>query len=70
MNNAQITGGIGISGLCFLWGIVTQCLNWAGVLHWSWYACWGPTICIIALWCIALLITLLIAIIAVVVRRR
>ena len=62
MNDKRVTSGIGISGLCVLWGIVTQCLNWAGVLQWPWYACWGPVLIITGLWVIAIIIVILIAV--------
>ena len=69
MNDTRLASGIGLSGVCFLWGIVTQCLNWAGVFHWPWYACWGPMLCIIGLWVIALLFVVLIGIITALIRR-
>ena len=45
MNNSDNTptrGGIGLTGLALLWGLITQALSWAGVIDWPWYAMWGP----------------------------
>lgn len=62
MECKQVTG-ISFSGLCLLWGIVTQCLNWANVIQWPWYAIWGPMVFIIAAWILAVIIAIIIAIV-------
>jgi hypothetical protein len=48
-NNSAKTGGIGLSGLTLLWGLVTQALSWAGVISWPWVAIWGPFLAILAI---------------------
>ena len=59
--------GIGIGGLCFLWGIVTQCLNWAGVVNWPWEAIWGPFLFFIGILLVWLVVGIIIFLI---VRNR
>jgi len=46
-----------------LWGIVTQCLNWANIIQWPWYAIWGPILFIIGAWIIAIVVAFIIALI-------
>lgn len=70
MNDKQLAGGIGLGGLCFLWGIITQCLNWAGILQWPWYAIWGPIAVLIGIWAVALFAVLIIAVIAALIGRK
>ena len=62
--DTKTTSGIGISSLCLLWGIVTQCLNWANVIQWPWYAIWGPVLFIISIWVITIIVAIVIALIA------
>ncbi len=62
--DTRTTSSIGISSLCMLWGIVTQCLNWANILQWPWYAIWGPILFIIGAWIIAIIVAIIIALIA------
>lgn len=62
--DTKTTSSIGISSLCMLWGIVTQCLNWANVIQWPWYAIWGPILFIIGAWIIAIIVAFIIALIA------
>lgn len=70
MNDTAKIGGIGISSLCLLWGIVTQCLSWAGVLQWPWFAIWGPVLFIVGIWVIAFIVAILVAAVAVLINRR
>ena len=60
----KTTSGLGISSLCLLWGIVTQCLNWANIIQWPWYAIWGPTLFVVVVWILAFIIAIIIALIA------
>lgn len=61
MNNGSAAAGVSFTGLCMLWGLVTQCLSWAGVLQWPWYAIWGPFLFTLALWVLCIIIAILIA---------
>ena len=70
MNNRNSsTTSLGISGLCLLWGIVTQCLSWAGVVTWPWYAIWGPILFVFAIWALAVVLSFIIALISYLVVR-
>ncbi len=51
--------GISAFGIVVLYGIVTQCLHWAGVVNWPWQAIWGPAVIVAVIWVIAILIGLL-----------
>ena len=64
MNSGSTTASIGIGGLCLLWGIVTQCLNWANVIQWPWYAIWGPVLLSVCIWVIVVIVAVIIALIA------
>lgn len=63
MNNTNTVVGISFSGLCLLWGVVTQCLNWAGILYWPWYAIWGPFLFVILAWIFCFLLATIIVLI-------
>lgn len=60
--------GIGLTGLAFFWAIVTQCLQWAGIINWPWEAIWGPFLFLLVIAFIWLFVGILIFIL--VVRRR
>ena len=36
--------GTGLSALALLWGVVAQCLKWAGAIGWPWQAVWLPAV--------------------------
>lgn len=55
--------GIGISGVCLLWGIITQFLSFAGVIQWPWYAIWGPILVVL---CIVILEIIIIGLIEII----
>lgn len=44
--------GPGIVGPTLLWGIVTQCLQWGGVISWPWFAIWLPFLVSLVVWLI------------------
>ena len=58
MDNKQ--AGIGIFGICVIYGLITQCLSWAGIISWPWQAIWGPAAIILILWLVAIVIGLVI----------
>lgn len=31
-----------VTTLALSWGLITQCLEWAGVIAWGWIAVWLP----------------------------
>ena len=33
---------IGMVDVGFSWGVITQCLQWYGVIAWPWQAIWLP----------------------------
>lgn len=59
--------GIGLGGLFFGWGIVTQCLKWAGIVDWPWEAIWGPFLFLLAIILVWLIVGIIIFL---VVRNR
>lgn len=57
-SKSSTAAGIGLSGLCLLWGLVTQCLNWAGILQWPWYAYWGPLLIVVMAWAVTIIVVI------------
>lgn len=55
---------VGISGIALAWGIITQCLQWAGVISWHWLAIWGPFLLIVAFCLLVFIIALIVGVIA------
>ena len=58
------TVNISLGGITFFWGLITQCLQWAGVISWSWVAIWGPFLALIAICLIVFVVALIVGIIA------
>jgi len=50
------SSGIGIGGVCLLWGIITQFLCLAGVISWPWYAIWGPALIMAVIWLLGVIV--------------
>ena len=68
MDNNSKTG-VGIGGLCLVWGLITQSLKWAGVIDWSLLAIWGPFLLSVAIAVIALLVALIASLITAILDR-
>lgn len=60
----KTTVSMGISGLALAWGLITQCLQWAGVISWHWLAIWGPFLLIVAFCLLIFVIALIVGVIA------
>ena len=48
--------GPGLLTFALVWGLVTQCLAWAGVIAWPWYAIWGPALAVLGFIAVVLLV--------------
>jgi len=60
-SNKSTQSSIGLTGLAFFWAIVTQCLQWAGIINWPWEAIWGPFLLLLAITFICVFIYILVA---------
>jgi hypothetical protein len=56
MEQKTTTINFGLSGIALIWGVVTQCLSWAGILDWSWVAIWGPLLVVLGITLVVLAI--------------
>ncbi len=68
-NKTTTRGGISLTALALLWGMVTQALTWAGVISWPWYAIWGPALIAAGITVIVLLVIFVLALLMVAADR-
>ena len=62
--NTTTVKGLGVTGLTLLWGLITQALQWAGVIAWPWYAIWGPVLIALGISLVVVFAVLVFALIA------
>jgi len=69
-NSGATSGGLGLTGLCEVLGVVFIVLKLCKVIDWSWFWVLAPIWMPIALWLLLFIILIILKIIEIIVDRR